>query len=78
MGNPVAPATLYQQQVQIRQAKAAARQAALPGPDEFLFNALGLGVQPGRAVVDSVTGQVVTVVSGGVLSAPPVAGVTSG
>lgn len=47
-----------------RQNQAALAHLAKPG--EAPFTVLGLGVAPGRAVIDQVSGQMATVVGGGV------------
>ena len=81
MGNPLTALSPLLTQLQTLQAQRRATVASLVSPAHAAFVSLGLGVLPGRAVVDSVTGQIVTVVSGGVQSVtlpPDTTGGTSG
>ena len=80
MGNPLTALSPLLTQLQTLHAQRRATVASLVSPAHAAFVSLGLGVLPGRAVVDRVTGQIVTVVGGGVqnVTLPATEGGSSG
>ena len=80
MGNISSVQQTLMTQLETLHAQRRATVASLVSPAHAAFVSLGLGVLPGRAVVDSVTGQIVTVVGGGVqnVTLPAAEGGSSG